>query len=69
MRTYDAMEQGNPPKEVTTIRLAPAGRRRIAERADRADIAFSHMIRRMLAYADQHMPDGWVPTNAGGRKA
>lgn len=24
---------------------------------------FSHMTRRMLAYADRYMPEGWVPAN------
>lgn len=61
MTPYDAVEQATEAKEVTSIRLAPAGRRRIAERAHRADVDFSRMLRRMLAYADQHMPEGWVP--------
>jgi len=51
-------------KQATTIRLTTAGRARIAERAQRADVAFSHMLRRMLTYADRHMPDGWVPDSA-----
>lgn len=54
-----------PAKEVTTVRLSPAGRRRVADRAARADIAFSHMVRRMLAYSDMHMPDGWIPPQRG----
>jgi len=61
VRSYDVVEHANPAKEVTTVRIAPAGRQRIAARAQRADVDFSHMIRRMLAYADQHMPDGWTP--------
>lgn len=61
MRSYDVVAHHKPAKEVTTIRLAPAGRQRIAERAHRADVDFSHMIRRMLTYADQHMPEGWTP--------
>lgn len=48
-------------KGVTSVRLTPAGRARITDRARRADVDVSHMIRRMLAYADQHMPDTWVP--------
>ncbi len=44
-----------------SVRLSEAGRLRIAQRAARADVEFSHMVRRMLAYADAHMPDGWVP--------
>jgi hypothetical protein len=52
-------------KLVTTVRLAPAGRERIADRARRADVQFSHMVRRMLTYADRHMPDDWVPTRGG----
>jgi hypothetical protein len=49
------------PKQAATVRLTPTDRTRIAARAARADVDFSHMVRRMLAYADQHMPDGWVP--------
>lgn len=49
-------------KQATSVRLTVAGRTRIAERAERADVDFSHMVRRMLAYADRHMPDGWVPS-------
>lgn len=48
-------------KRATSVRLTAAGHRRIAERAELADVDFSHMVRRMLAYADRHMPDGWVP--------
>lgn len=58
-------------KQVRSIRLTDAGRQRIAERAARADVHFSHMVRRMLAYADRHMPDDWVPpvtSNDQGRR-
>lgn len=48
-------------KHPTTVRLSEPGRLRIQERAQRADVDFSHMLRRMLAYADTYMPDGWVP--------
>jgi hypothetical protein len=34
----------------------------IAARARRADVQTSHMIRRMLAYADRHMPTDWTPS-------
>jgi hypothetical protein len=58
------------PKKATSVRLTAAGCKRIAERAGRADVDFSHMVRRMLAYADRHMPDGWVPpqTSSGGER-
>jgi hypothetical protein len=55
------VEQPKPTKRSLTVRLAATGYTRIAERAHRADIDVSHMVRRMLAYADQHMPDTWVP--------
>lgn len=45
----------------TTIRLDPKLVAAVAARAERADVDFSHMVRRMLAYADQHMPEGWTP--------
>lgn len=54
-------------KQVRSIRLTDAGRQRIADRAARADVDFSHMVRRMLAYADRHMPDGWVPPLTSNR--
>ncbi|MCW6003891.1 hypothetical protein K1W54_04745 [Micromonospora sp. CPCC 205371] len=57
------MEQRKPAKRSTTIRLAPTGHERITERARRADVDFSHMVRRMLTYADRHMPDGWTPAH------
>lgn len=60
-RTVLRVEQRKPAKRSTTVRLASTGRQRVAERAARADVDFSHMLRRMLAYADQHMPEGWVP--------
>jgi hypothetical protein len=34
----------------------------IGERARRADVDASHMIRRMLAYAARHMPADWLPS-------
>jgi hypothetical protein len=61
-RSVLRVEQRKPAKRSTTVRLAPAGHTKIAERAARADVDFSHMVRRMLAYADRHMPDGWTPT-------
>lgn len=48
-------------KRSRSVRLSEAGDQRIAERAARADVDFSHMVRRMLAYADRHMPEHWVP--------
>lgn len=44
-----------------SVRLTQEGKQRIEQRAERADVDPSHMVRRMLAFADAHMPDGWVP--------
>jgi hypothetical protein len=55
------VDQHKPAKRVTSVRLADTGHQRITERAHRADVTVSHMVRRMLTYADRHMPDGWVP--------
>jgi hypothetical protein len=52
------------PKRPKTVRLSPAGCDRITARAERADVDFSHMTRRMLAYADRYMPETWTPSQA-----
>lgn len=52
---------GEQQKRAYSVRLTVAGHRRITDRAARADVDWSHMVRRMLAYADRHMPDAWVP--------
>lgn len=55
------MEQGKQAKRLVSVRLSETGYQHIVERADRADVDVSHMIRRMLAYAAANMPEGWVP--------
>jgi hypothetical protein len=44
-----------------TLRVTDTGYEHIKQRAERADVDLSHMMRRMLAYAAAHMPEGWVP--------
>lgn len=39
-----------------TVRVAKSGLGHIATRADEAGVDMSEMVRRMLAYAAQHMP-------------
>lgn len=55
------MEQGRPDTRPISVRVSKTGYKHIAELAERADVDVSHMIRRMLAYASTHMPEGWVP--------
>lgn len=58
------MLQGDAPRRNgarLAVRLTTAGLARIEARADLADVTVSHVVRRMLAYADRHMPDGWNP--------
>ncbi len=44
-----------------SVRLGENGYRHIEARAERADVDVSHMVRRMLTYAAQNMPEGWLP--------
>lgn len=44
-----------------SVRVSETGYEHIADRASRADVDVSHMVRRMLAYASMQMPEGWVP--------
>lgn len=55
-----------PPakKKKLSVRIAEGGAERIRRRAVAADITSSHMVRRMLAYADEHMPADWLPGRA-----
>ncbi len=55
------MEQAKQKKRALSVRVGENGYDHIAERAERADVELSHMVRRMLAYAAQNMPVGWVP--------
>lgn len=43
------------------VRLTTAGTEHIDQRAERAGVGRSEMIRRMLAYASAKMPEGWTP--------
>lgn len=45
-----------------SARVDPEVLDHIANRASRADVDSSHMIRRMLAYAARHMPADWLPS-------
>ncbi|WP_285475211.1 hypothetical protein [Actinoplanes sp. NBRC 101535] len=55
------MEQRKLGKRSLSVRVGQDGYQHIEGRAGRADVDVSHMVRRMLAYAAQHMPEGWVP--------
>lgn len=61
------MEQRKQPKRMLSVRVSETGYRHIADRAARADVEVSHMVRRMLAYASANMPEGWVPPRSGNR--
>jgi len=50
-----------PPRVTVAVRLAEDGLKKVDELAEREDRTRSEMIRRMLAYAAQHMPKGWQP--------
>lgn len=51
-----------------SVRVAEAGDDYIRLEAQYADITPSHMTRRMLAYAREHMPRGWVPARGTGQR-
>jgi len=56
------MPRPGPRRPLVAIRLSEQGIAHIDQRAkDEADGVRSEMIRRMLAYAAQHMPKGWQP--------
>ncbi len=46
------------------MRVSERGHELICERAAAADVTPSHMVRRMLAFAAEHMPAGYVPGRA-----
>lgn len=50
-----------PNRVLVALRLAVNGLARIDARAERRRVDRSEMMRRMLAYADQHMPEEWTP--------
>lgn len=60
--TVIRVEQRKPDRRVLSIRVSGDGYHHIADRAARADVDLSHMVRRMLTYASTHMPEGWVPS-------
>ncbi len=47
------------------VRVTERGHTLITELAAAADIRPAHMTRRMLTYAAEHMPPGWVPDRTG----
>lgn len=61
-----------PDAPVTTrrldIRIATSGRDLIDQRAAAADVTRSHYVRRLLAYAGQHMPAGYSPSRSNRPK-
>ncbi len=44
-----------------SVRVSERGYALITERAAAADVTPSHMVRRMLAYAVEHMPENYIP--------
>lgn len=61
------MEQAKRAKRMLSVRVGEAGYEHIVQRAERADVEVSHMVRRMLAYASANMPEGWVPPRVEAR--
>lgn len=55
-------DRPKPAKRMLSVRVGDNGYQHIVDRAERADVDMSHMVRRMLTYAAQHMPEGWVPS-------
>lgn len=56
------LSNGSPRTARVSARVDPEILDHIGERARRADVDASHMIRRMLAYADRYMPADWLPS-------
>lgn len=56
-------------KKKLSVRVSERGFALIADRAAAADVTPSHMVRRMLAYAAEHMPAGYVPGRPPRRPA
>lgn len=61
--TTEPPETSQKRMERLSVRVSRSGKKRIAARARAADILPSQMHRRMLRYADLHMPATWVPPN------
>ena len=55
------MPSTKQPRVTTTVRLTPAALARVDERAAKDARSRSDMLRLMLQFADQKMPEGWRP--------
>lgn len=53
------MPRPGPRRPVIALRLGAEGLALVDERAEREGVNRSEMIRRMVDYAAQHMPEGW----------
>lgn len=51
-----------------SVRISVRGYALITERAAAADVTPSHMVRRMLAFAADNMPTGYVPGRGQRRR-
>lgn len=56
------LSDGSARTARVSARVDPEIMDHIGERARRADVDSSHMIRRMLAYAARYMPADWLPS-------
>lgn len=65
--TSDGVIAARTRRAPVTIRLSGRGLATLDERAARDHRSRSDMARLLLAYATQHMPDGWRPPRTGGR--
>jgi metal-responsive CopG/Arc/MetJ family transcriptional regulator len=55
------MPRPGPRRPLVAIKLSQDGIDWIDQAAEEAEVNRSEMIRRMLAYAQRHMPKGWTP--------
>jgi hypothetical protein len=69
-------EQGKQPKRVLCARVSETGYAHVQRLADEQDVSVSHMTRRLLLFAVEHMPKDWKPkkerpddTRRGTRRA
>jgi hypothetical protein len=63
--TSDGVVAPRTRRAPVTIRLTARGLATLDERAARDHRTRSDMARLLLAYATQHMPDGWRPSRGG----
>ncbi len=54
------MPRPGPRRPLVAIRLSDEGIAHIDQRAEKQGVNRSEMVRRMLAYAAQHMPPAWT---------